>query len=83
MIKNFTLPGKLVILLSLFTYFFSFSSQGQATPPKMKFSQPQLVSGIDGQKNATYKFTNVIPGVDAFVKIESLVNGAILVNIDD
>jgi hypothetical protein len=30
-----------------------------------------------------YKFSNVIPGVDAFVKIENIVNAATLVNIDD
>ena len=83
MIKNLTLPGKCIILLAILTCFTSFSAQAQAVAPKIKFRQPQLVSGIDGQKDATYKFPNVIPGVDAFVKIESLVNGAILVNIDD
>lgn len=51
--------------------------------PKLKFSQPQLVSGVNGQINATYKFSNVVPGIDAYVEIENLVGGAVLVNIDD
>lgn len=74
--KNFTLT-----LLTILT--FSFSLQSQAQAPKLRFRQPQLVSGIDKQENATYKFSNVIPGVDAFVKIENITNGATLVNIDD
>ena len=32
---------------------------------------------------ATYEFANVTSGVDAFVRIEDINNGAILVNIDD
>lgn len=81
--KNSTLSGKCLLLLIIAAFFSSLSSQAQTDLPKLKFRQPQLVSGIDGQKDATYKFTDVIPGVDAFVKIESLVNGAILVTIDD
>ena len=78
MIKTFTLTGKWMILLAIFSFFSSFCSQAQPVAPKIIFRQPQLVSGIDGQKEATYKFTNVIPGVDAFVKIENIVNGASL-----
>ena len=64
--------------------FFSLSfTQAQTTSPKLRFASPVLVSGTDGQKDATYKFSNVIAGVDAFVKIENIKNGAILVNIDD
>lgn len=82
MIKNSTIVGKYLLLLIVTAFFASFSSKAQTYIPKLKFSQPELVSGIDGQKDATYKFTDVTPGIDAFVKIESLVNGAILVNID-
>ncbi|MEO6221589.1 MAG: hypothetical protein ABIO81_14245, partial [Ginsengibacter sp.] len=58
------------------------SIQAQSVP-KLKFRQSQVVSGIEGMVGATYKFANVISGVDAFVRIEDINNGAILVNIDD
>ena len=47
------------------------------------FITPHLFSGLDGQKMRFYKFSNVVPGVDAFIQIEYLVGGAVLVNIDD
>src|SRR5450432_440820 len=81
MIKNSTLPVKCVLLTIISILFFSFT-QAQ-TAPKLKFRQPQLVSGINGMVGATYKFANVTTGVDAFITIEDINNGAILVNIDD
>ena len=79
--KNSTLSLK-CILLTLITFLFLSSTQAQWVP-KLKFSQPQLVSGINGTVGATYKFTNVTSGIDAFVRIEDINNGAFLVNIDD
>lgn len=70
-------------LFTLVTFFFLSFADAQTTSPKLKFVSPVLVSGEAGQKHATYKFSNVIDGVDAFVKIESIKNGAVLVNIDD
>src|ERR1017187_2777855 len=70
------------ILLTLITIL-SFSFIQAQTVPKLKFRQPQLVSGINGTVGATYKFANVTTGVDAFIRIEEINNGAILVNIDD
>ena len=83
MTKNFTLSGRFTILLTFLSFAFYCSSSAQSQAPKIKFRQPQLVSGINGQKDAIYKFTDVIPGVDAFIKIENIVNGAVLRNIDD
>lgn len=81
--KNSTLTAKCVFLLTAVTVFsFSFT-QAQTASPQLRFASPVLVSGTDGQKDATYKFTDVIEGVDAFVTIENIDNGAILVNIDD
>jgi hypothetical protein len=85
--KNSTLVGKYIIMLAA-SALFSFSTQAQipqteTTSPKLRFASPVLVSGTGGQLNATYKFSDVIPGVDAFVKIEKINNGAKLVNIDD
>ena len=78
-----TLVGKYIIILSTFTLASIFSSQAQTIVPKLRFIQPKLISGTDGQKHATYKFSNVVDGVDAFIEIKQLKNGAILKNIDD
>jgi hypothetical protein len=83
MIRNFTLPGRFFVLLTIFTFGCSFFFNTEAQAPKIKFRQPVLVSGVDKQENATYKFSNVISGVDAFIKIENITNGAVLINIDD
>ena len=42
-----------------------------------------LVAGTGGQVGATYKFSNVTNNIDAYVKIENIVNGAVLKNIDE
>jgi len=81
--KNSTLTGKCIILLTAVTFFFLSFTQAQTTSPKLRFAGAELVSGTGGQKDAIYKFTNVIAGVDAFAKIENIYNGATLVNIDD
>ena len=47
MIKTLSLTGKCIILLTILIYFSSFSSQAQTVAPKIKFRQPQLVSGVD------------------------------------
>ena len=81
--KNSTLPGKCIMLLTIMTFFFLSFTRAQGTSPNLVFASPVLVSGTAGQKDATYKFSNVIAGVDAYVEIRDIVNGAILVNIDD
>lgn len=78
-----TRVGKYIIVLITLTFFTTLQGKGQNLSPKLRFVQPKLVSGIAGQKHATYKFSNVIEGVDAFVEISDLKNGAKLVNIDD
>ena len=81
--KNSTLPGKCIMLLTIMTFFFLSFTHAQGSSPNLVFASPVLVSGTAGQKEATYKFSNVIAGVDAYVEIRDIVNGAILVNIDD
>lgn len=84
---NFTRIGKWIYFLTISILLFSFlivsvSCMSQ-TVPKLKFSKPVLISGTDGQVGATYKFSNVSPNINAYVKIENIVNGAVLKNIDD
>ena len=80
--KNSTLVGKYLIMLTALAVF-SLSAKSQTISPKLKFFSPKLVAGTNGAKYAVYKFADVVPGVDAFVKIEDIKNGATLVNIDD
>ncbi len=77
-----TQVGKYIIILITLTLTI-FAGHAQTVSPKLRFVQPKLVSGVDGEKNAIYKFSDVIIGIDAFVKIMELKNGARLVNIDD
>ncbi|MDQ6762831.1 MAG: T9SS type A sorting domain-containing protein [Bacteroidota bacterium] len=83
MTSKSTLVGKCILILTIFTLSTFFSSKAQVAMPKLKFIQPHLVSGVDGEKKAVYKFDNVVDGVDAFVEIKKIKNGAILKNIDD
>ncbi len=54
----------------------------QCISPSLEFKNPVLVSGFDGQVGATYKFPNVTPAADAHIRIDSIIGGASLVNID-
>ncbi len=78
-----TLVGKCILILTTITLSTFFSSKAQVTTPKLKFIQPKLISGTDGEKKAIYKFADVVEGVDAYVEIKKINNGAILKNIDD
>ena len=58
-----------------------FASTGSKT---LDFSiAPVLVSGTDLQVGAVYKYESIAPGIDAYVKIDSFVNGATVSKIDD
>ncbi|HSQ44495.1 MAG TPA: T9SS type A sorting domain-containing protein [Ginsengibacter sp.] len=76
-----TFVGKYLIILTTLTFLSSLTN-AQITP-KLKFRNPVLISGTAGQIGATYKFSNVINNIDAYIKIENIVNGAVLKNIDE
>jgi len=79
--KTSTYVGKTIVLTLMIALSSLFASAQFS--PNLKFSQSELVKGEAGKKKAIYKFTNVIDGVDAFVEIKDIKNGAILINIDD
>lgn len=79
--KNSTKSG--VCLIAFLCFLFASNATQAQTSPKLKFSKPQLYAGVAGQVGATYLFPDVVSDVDAYITIESLVNGAYLVNIDD
>ncbi|MBK7966200.1 MAG: T9SS type A sorting domain-containing protein [Bacteroidetes bacterium] len=51
--------------------------------PSMSFHDPVVISGIDGQVNAVYKFSDVSTGIDAHIKIISFYNGASVSTMDN
>lgn len=65
-----------------FVLFFltSFTATAQ---PDYDFRNPILVSGTDRLAGAVYLFSNVKPGVDAFVTITTITNGVLLAVVDD
>ena len=72
------------VVLFLFTVFViaAGSSNAQCVAPSLVFQNPSLVAGTAGQPGAVYKFPNVTYAIDAFIRIDSLVGGAILNDID-
>lgn len=59
------------------------NAAAQCVAPEMSFHSPVLIAGTDNQIGAVYLFRNVMTGVDAHIKINDLVGGAVLNNIDD
>jgi hypothetical protein len=57
------------------------SAKGQ-TFPYLSFTNASISSGAPLQQGTVYKFPNVTAGVDAFVTIQNLFNGATVTNID-
>ncbi len=70
-------------LLAFVFLAFTLFAKSQSNPVPLQFSNPQLVSGTDGQVGATYKFPDVTSGTDAYVTIENIIGGAVLKNIDN
>ena len=55
----------------------------QASFSQLYFNSPVLISGTDNQPGAVYRFNNVAPGINGFIKIDSLVNGSTILSMDD
>jgi len=76
--------GTLNIFKSIIISFFFLISgvAAIAQQPKFRFANPTLVSGTALNVGATYRFPNVRTNVDALVKIDAIVGGVTLTNID-
>jgi hypothetical protein len=80
--KTFTHVRK-YIAFSVFLLVISLAqTQAQCVAPSLTFENPVLISGTAGQPGATYRFSRVTPNADAFIRIDSLVGGAVLSNVD-
>jgi hypothetical protein len=78
------LYGVKICIFSFFVFTVStFITTAQCVAPSMSFHSPVLISGTDLQPGAVYLFPEVMPGVDANIKIVDFVGGAELYNIDD
>lgn len=73
-------PTVLKTVLILLSSLFVFSAQ--SAKAQLVFKDPTIEIGNDGALNTVYRFSNVTANVDALVKIDSIVNGAKLIEID-
>lgn len=82
--KMKTISTIAVLAFALISTFYSNNTVAQCQTPKMVFANPvRIGSAAAGTTGAEYKFTNVISGVDAYIKIKNIVGGASLVNMDE
>src|ERR1700709_2134196 len=81
--QSFLYTVKIGLLLILFTTTCQYFSMAQCVAPSMSFHSPVLIAGTDNQIGAVYRFSEVMPGVDAEITVTDLVGGAVLYNIDD
>lgn len=64
--------------------YFPAGLKGSTSTASFNFStSPLLVSGTALQVGAIYKYEGVSPGVDAMLKVDSLIRGATITTIDD
>jgi hypothetical protein len=49
----------------------------------LAFSNATLISGDSGQVGATYLFQNIMRGIDGWIDIQNIYNGAVLTDIDN
>ncbi len=70
------------IFKSILAIILLFISTAVIAQPKYNFRNPVLESGTALSKGATYRFPSVRNNVDALVKIDTLVGGITLTNID-
>lgn len=86
--KTFLPFTKLICAVALIVSFFTSSVSAQTgglLTNGLSFDNPDLQTGwsTDKKVGAVYLFEDVAPGVDARLSIDSLVNGARIVTIDD
>ncbi len=66
-----------------FSYFPANLFGGTSTSNLNFSAAPVLISGTDKKLGAQYKYESVAPGLDAIVKIDSVVGGAVVNTLDD
>jgi len=69
--------------ITLFSFKNTLAQTTQMLTNGLSFVSPVLVSGTNLQQGSVYLFSNVSTGVDATVRVDSLVNNATLITLDD
>jgi hypothetical protein len=83
-VLNLKTTTKAAILCTLTVLFnLSVSAQAVSGSNGLVFNNYTLISGTNNLKGAIYRFTNVLPNVNATVRIDTLVGGAEVKKIDD
>ncbi len=77
--KTFT-PKLFISLLTLLIM--NGTAQAQCISPDLKFANPVLVAGTDRAEGAIYKFPNITPGIDCYIKLVKLNGGAQLISME-
>lgn len=54
----------------------------QCVTPNLKFANPVLVSGTPLTEGAIYKFPEITPGIDCYIKLAKLNGGAVLISME-
>src|SRR5688572_18518029 len=72
-------------ILCVFSVLFNLAVSAQAVSGSngLVFNNYTLISGTNLQKGSVYRFLNVIPNVNATVRIDTLVGGAEVKKVDD
>ncbi len=73
---------KKIYSISCLVLAFSLLLSQKTIAQTMSFDSPVLIAGVDNQVGAIYRFSNVQTGTDAIVSVDSIVNGAVLKDID-
>jgi hypothetical protein len=61
----------------------SFYQFGIGVGDFLAFSNPSIISGDSGQVGVIYLFPNIMRGIDGWISIEKIYNGAVLSDIDN
>ncbi len=82
--KTSLLNKTLIFGMLVIAFLISSFAQAQEATPELVFTNPVLISGTANAQGAVYRFANVVPGIDAEVKLKKFSRPDIVMsNIDN
>jgi hypothetical protein len=70
------------LIALMFLVLVQFDVKAQCIGPDLKFANPTLVSGTALSEGAIYKFPDITPGIDCYIKLVKFNGGATLVSME-